>query len=71
MDTEKHPGNVAPETIEAEKGDANRRPVPDRRPTAHEEELAEEQTLDPHVAKAYEEAIERGANVKGEGEIGG
>jgi hypothetical protein len=38
-------------------------------PTPEEERIAEELELDPEVAEAYEEAIERGANVKGEGRI--
>jgi hypothetical protein len=41
----------------------------DRPPTPEEERIADEQELDPEVAEAYEEANERGAHVKGEGEI--
>jgi hypothetical protein len=41
----------------------------DRPPTVEEERLADEIELDPSVAEHYEEMIERGANVKGEGEI--
>jgi hypothetical protein len=38
-------------------------------PTPAEEAAADGNQLDPDVAEAYEEAMERGANVKGEGEI--
>lgn len=41
----------------------------DRMPTPEEERIADELELDPDVAEAYEDAIERGANVKGEGQI--
>jgi hypothetical protein len=43
----------------------------DRPPTEDEERAAEQNTLDPEVAEAYEEAAERGANIEGEGEIEG
>lgn len=43
----------------------------DRPPTEEEEEAAEQNTLDPHVAESYEEMAERGANLEGEGEIEG
>jgi hypothetical protein len=43
----------------------------DRPPTEEEERLAEQNDLDPHVAESYEEAMERGANLEGEGEIEG
>jgi hypothetical protein len=42
---------------------------PDRMPTPEEEQEAEKNQLDPNAAKAYEEAIERGANQKGEGRL--
>ena len=38
-------------------------------PTPDEERIADELELDPDVAEAYEDAIERGANVKGEGRV--
>jgi hypothetical protein len=41
----------------------------DRMPTPEEERTADELELDPDVAEAYEDAIERGANVKGEGQV--
>lgn len=41
-----------------------------RAPTADEEAAAERNAeVDPAVAKNYEESVERGANVKGEGQI--
>jgi hypothetical protein len=57
------------ETIEADERDARARHDADRAPTATEEADAERNTLDPGTAQAYEEAIERGANVKGEGRV--
>lgn len=41
----------------------------DREPTPEEEAAAEDLELDPEVAEEYKEAIERGANQKGEGRI--
>lgn len=41
----------------------------DRMPTPDEERIADELELDPDVAEAYEDAIERGAKVRGEGQI--
>ena len=41
----------------------------DRPPTPEEEALADQNRLDPKVAKAFEEANERGAAQKGEGRI--
>jgi hypothetical protein len=38
-------------------------------PTPEEERAAERNELDPEVARNNKEAIERGANVKGEGQI--
>lgn len=41
-----------------------------RGPTEHEEALAEaNEPVSPDVAQAYEAALERGANVEGEGKI--
>jgi hypothetical protein len=59
------------ETVEADRRDADREHEPDREPTAEEERAAERrgEGADPEVADAYEEAMERGANVKGEGQI--
>ncbi|MBK5222041.1 MAG: hypothetical protein JJE52_04025 [Acidimicrobiia bacterium] len=57
------------ETRETEDDDAEVTSRADRMPTPEEERLAEQNELDPDAAASYEEAIERGANVKGEGRI--
>lgn len=57
------------DTVQADRRDAVAAHEPDRMPTPDEERLADEQPLDPEVAAAYEEAAQRGAAVKGEGEI--
>ena len=57
------------DTVKADRRDAAADHQPDRMPTPEEERLADEQPLDPDVAEAYETALERGASVKGEGEI--
>jgi hypothetical protein len=57
------------ETVDADRRDAVADHGADREPTPDEERLADEQQLDPEVAETYEEAIERGAHVRGEGEI--
>ena len=59
----------AGDTVQADRRDATAGHEPDRMPTPEEERLADQQPLDPEVAEAYEEALERGASVKGEGEI--
>jgi hypothetical protein len=59
-----------PETEEVERDEAHSGHAADRPPTADEERAAEQaDDLDPAVAKSYKEAIERGADLKGEGEI--
>jgi hypothetical protein len=63
------PAATSPETVEADERDARAAHGADRPPTPEEEEMAERTEVDPDVAKAYEEAAERGANVKGEGQI--
>lgn len=63
------PDATNPETVAADEADARASHGADRMPTPEEEAAAERNQLDPDVAEAYEEAIERGANVKGEGEI--
>jgi hypothetical protein len=60
---------VDPATTAVDEDDAQAAHVADRAPTPEEERLAEENELDPKVAEAYEAANERGANVKGEGQI--
>jgi hypothetical protein len=56
-------------TVQVDEEDARAQHRADRMPTPEEERIADELELDPDVADAYEEAIERGANVKGEGQI--
>lgn len=57
-------------TEEAEEDEARAEHAADRPPTTDEELAAEEAgELDPEVADHYKEAIERGAAIKGEGEI--
>ncbi len=63
------PDATSPETVAADESDAKAEHRADRMPTPEEEAAAERNQLDPSVAEAYEDAIERGANVKGEGEI--
>lgn len=67
--SDQDPEATSPETVDADEHDARAAHGADRMPTPEEEAAAERNTLDPEVAKAYEEAAERGANVKGEGEI--
>jgi hypothetical protein len=56
-------------TRQVDEQDARAEHRADRMPTPEEERRADELELDPDVAQAYDEAIERGANVKGEGQI--
>ena len=63
------PDATTPDTVEADEIDAGAAHRADRMPTPAEEAAADGNQLDPDVAEAYEEAMERGANVKGEGEI--
>jgi hypothetical protein len=63
------PDVTAAETVEADERDARAEHRADRMPTAEEEAVAERTTVDPDVARAYEEANERGAAVEGEGRI--
>lgn len=55
-------------TAEADRHDAGAQHVPDRPPTPEEEAAAPDETSD-SVKAAYREAIERGADVAGEGQI--
>jgi hypothetical protein len=64
-----NPDETSAETTEADEKDARSSHQADRPPTPEEEAAAEGTDVDPKVADAYEEAMERGANVKGEGEI--
>ena len=56
-------------TRQVDEEDARASHGADRMPTPDEERRADELELDPDVAESYDEAIERGANVKGEGQI--
>jgi hypothetical protein len=63
---------VSDETRAAEVVDANRAHTPDESGEATpEEDAAAERAAEsaPDVSEAYEEAMERGANVEGEGRI--
>ena len=58
------------ETEETEEKDAKAAHAADRAPTPEEDQVAPgKEDLDPEAAARYKEAIERGADVKGEGEI--
>jgi len=57
------------ETRAAEAAEARSAHDPDRAPTPEEEKAADEQKLDPAVAKRAREAAERGAAQEGEGRI--
>jgi hypothetical protein len=57
-------------TTAEDERDAHARHEADRPPTADEEEAAgRDPSLSPESAEAYKEALERGAAVKGEGQI--
>ena len=56
------------DTVDADRADAVARHDADRMPPP-EEEAAAPTEVDPETAAASEDAMERGANVKGEGEI--
>jgi hypothetical protein len=69
-------GRIAPPTtpdrdsIAEDRKDANAAHEADRMPTEEEEAAAERSgDLDPKVAEAYKDAIERGAAQEGEGKI--
>jgi hypothetical protein len=57
------------ETREAEQREAKMHASGEPTPTPDEERAAEAVELDPKVAEAYEEQLERGANQQGEGRI--
>lgn len=57
------------ETEQEARADEHAEHRADRQPTKDEEKAAERSRVDPEVADAYREAIETGAEVKGEGEI--
>lgn len=69
MNESTDPESVDDATRQVDEEDARAPHRADRMPTADEERRADELELDPDVAEAYEDAIERGANVRGEGRI--
>ena len=57
-------------THAADEADARHAHLPDREPTEDEEEAAERGAAAvPDVSDPYEEALHRGADIKGEGQI--
>lgn len=56
------------DTVEADRADGASDHQVDRMPTPEEEADAPEE-IDRETARAYKEAMERGADVRGEGEI--
>lgn len=56
-------------TREEERREARVTPSAGRGPTPDEERAAEKNAVDPSVARENKEAVERGARVRGEGEI--
>ncbi len=60
--------DVTDATIRADEADATASHDADRMPTPAEEAAAPTE-VDPAVAQAYDDAIERGAAVKGEGQL--
>ena len=62
-------GRVTDETLEEERREAGVHASPGDDPTPEEERAADRNRLDPEVARHNREAIERGANVQGEGQI--
>ncbi len=56
-------------TRAAEAAEARVTAQADRAPTPEESKIADGLTLDPEVAKHEEEMLEKGANVKGEGQL--
>ena len=65
------PDRTETETVDAEESAARRAHVADRPPTAEEERAAETaaEDVDSGVADHYSEMAERGAHVRGEGQI--
>jgi hypothetical protein len=67
--TDPDTANIDDATRQVDEDDARAGHGADRMPTPEEERIADGLEVDPDVAEAYEDAIERGANVKGEGQI--
>lgn len=57
------------DTRAAERDEARRSAGADRMPTPEEEAVADEQELDPEVARHEQEMAERGAHQEGEGRL--
>ena len=66
---ETEPTKVSEATRTAEREEAGARHVPDRAPTLKEEQAAEDLTVDEQVAEHHQEMTERGADMRGEGQI--
>ena len=63
------PDDTSAQTHDADEADARAAHQADRPPTALWGADAEKNELDPEVAESYKESMERGADVKGEGQI--
>ena len=61
--------DVSDETRQAEREESVAAHEPDRPPTPEEEQEADGRSVDPGVRTNYEEMIERGAEVRGEGQV--
>ena len=60
---------VSDATRQAEREESAAAHHPDRPPTPEEEADADELAVDPEVRKNYEDMMERGAEIKGEGQV--
>lgn len=56
-------------TRQEERREAHATPSAGKEPTPEEEAAAERNDVDPNVARTNKEAVERGANVRGEGQV--
>jgi hypothetical protein len=63
-------GAVSEATRDADRRDSAKQGRADRMPTPEEEREADKLEVDDEVAATYKEAMEIGADVKGEGQIG-
>jgi hypothetical protein len=63
-------GAVSEATRDADRRDSAKQGRADRMPTPEEEREADKLEVDDEVAANYKEAMEIGADVKGEGQIG-
>jgi hypothetical protein len=60
---------VTDQTLEEERREARMSASAGDEPTPEEERAADRNSLDPEVARHNKEAVERGANVRGEGQV--